>query len=207
MDAYAQFHKRCGFRNREELNSYFQLNHSSQVARDIYEELIDSEDDWDNFLKEIDSTYFKQTNLSVPSQIYVSDCSTGKESLKSICPGLSIHIISFGSQEGARKWKEETKTIFPVFCDEARAVYQYFKLERSLYKVWNHRSISYYGEKIAQDISLPLPFEEIPDDPLQMGGDFIVKNSQLIMDYKSKTPADRPSIDYLKKYLSQCIDH
>ncbi|XP_065563243.1 uncharacterized protein LOC136029104 [Artemia franciscana] len=78
MDAYAQFHKRCGFRNREELNSYFQLNHSSQVARDIYEELIDSEDDWDNFLKEIDSTYFKQTNLSVPSQIYVSDCSTGK---------------------------------------------------------------------------------------------------------------------------------
>lgn len=117
----------------------------------------------------------------------------------------SVVLISFGLEEGARKWLEDTKATFPMLLDIERNVYASFGLPRSVFKVWGVGSMIYYAEKLAQGVSLPKPYENIHDDANQMGGDFIVdKNGILRFTYCSAHSADRPDVQKVIDELRKC---
>ena len=130
-------------------------------------------------------------------------------------------IVSFGDSRGCKKWYLEnelnvsTTTTAAMISDVNRIWYSYFRLRRSFYKVWNTDTLDYYGEQVAAKRELPKAYKEVDDDPHQMGGDFIIKFNnnnnnenaiknqlcQVLLEYKSKTPVDRPTCDHLIKTL------
>ena len=63
--------------------------------------------------------------------------------------------------------------------------------------VYNKGTVAYYGGLKAEGKELHKPMEGIEDDPLQMGGDFTMdaKTKKMLYLNRSKTPADRPSIE------------
>ena len=119
----------------------------------------------------------------------------------------SVILVSFGVKEGAQKWLEETKSSFRMVIDIERHLYTAFGLQRSVFKVWGVGSMVYYAEKMSQGVPLPKPYENIHDDHIQMGGDFIVdKNGIVRLIYSSKTSSDRPEIQTLITGLRNCGD-
>lgn len=118
--------------------------------------------------------------------------------------GANVVVISFGCKEGAEKWLKETKCKYPMLLDAERKVYSFFGLKKSVYKVWSISGLMYYAEKMAQGIQLPKPYEDMHDDPHQMGGDFIIdKNGKIKFMHPSQTAKDRPSVDKLCKELKE----
>lgn len=112
--------------------------------------------------------------------------------------GCHVVVITFGDMSGAERWLDETKCPFPYYSEPSRSLYQLLGLKRSIKNVWNTVTIGYYGAQMAKGISLPKGYTNIKDDPHQMGGDFILdKHSQLKFVYRSKVPADRPSVDLI----------
>lgn len=77
-------------------------------------------------------------------------------------------VISFGPEEGASRWKSDTDTKFDIFCDRSRALYQYFSLDWSFYKVWSTEPLSYYGFQMAKGEQLIETYKNIEDDPHQV---------------------------------------
>ncbi|KAK6180779.1 hypothetical protein SNE40_008768 [Patella caerulea] len=115
-----------------------------------------------------------------------------------------VLLISFGVQEGAQKWLEEMNCSYDMLLDKDRKVYQAFGLKRSVFKVWSISSMTYYAQQMAEGRDLPKPYENIHDDPIQMGGDFVMdKEGKMKLIYCSATPRDRPSatmlLDIIKK--------
>lgn len=112
--------------------------------------------------------------------------------------GAKILIVSFGERSGALKWIEQTDCPFEMVLDSRRKIYHAFGLTRSVYKVWSIESLVYYAEQLVAGRDLPKPFENIHDDPNQMGGDFILTSQGVIkLSYCSKSSADRPSVNQL----------
>ncbi|XP_063713847.1 uncharacterized protein LOC134841739 [Symsagittifera roscoffensis] len=109
--------------------------------------------------------------------------------------GVQMVMVSFGSQKGAARWKRETGCTHTVVTDQSRKFYNYFGLRISFSKVWGSQTMHYYAGQIQQGKQFLKPFENEEDDPLQMGGDFLVdKCGKLLMCYPQKYAADRPSI-------------
>lgn len=118
--------------------------------------------------------------------------------------GATVVVISFGCKEGAEKWLEETKCKYSMLLDPERKVYSFFGLKKSVYKVWSVSSLLYYAEKIAQGIQLPKPYEDMHDDPHQMGGDFIIdKNGKIKFMHPSQAARDRPTVEKLCAELKE----
>lgn len=112
--------------------------------------------------------------------------------------GVKILIVSFGEQAGAIKWLEQTQCPFDMVLDGERKIYQAFGLSKSVYKVWCIESLVYYAEQLVAGRELPKPFENVHDDPHQMGGDFLLDSQGVIkMSYCGKSSTDRPSIDQI----------
>ncbi|KAK3094020.1 hypothetical protein FSP39_023027 [Pinctada imbricata] len=118
----------------------------------------------------------------------------------------SIMIVSFGVREGALRWLEDTKCQYPMLLDHKRQLYNLFGLKRSVYKTWSISCMIYYAEKMTQGVPLASPYENIHDDPQQMGGDFIMdKDGIMKYLYCSKLSSDRPAVADLIKQLEVCI--
>jgi len=112
--------------------------------------------------------------------------------------GGQVLIVSFGERAGALQWIEETHCPFDMVVDEKREIYQAFGLKKLFSKVWGTSCLVYYAEAMLSGRSLPKPYENIHDDPHQMGGDFIVDSSRkVIFSHPSQRPSDRPSVDKL----------
>jgi len=117
--------------------------------------------------------------------------------------GCRLVIVSFGSVQGAEKWKSETKTSLDLFLDPDRILYGMFGLGRSVSKVWGMNSIQYYGAQIAQGRQLPSALTGVEDDPLQMGGDFTMDSDlKLVFSHPSTESTDRPTVDQILQHLS-----
>lgn len=113
-------------------------------------------------------------------------------------------IISFGQKEGAALWLKDTEAPFPMLLDSARKVYHFFGLYRSVWKVWGVSSLVYYGEAMAAGIPIPKPYENIHDDTIQMGGDFILDSEGCVHYlYPSKTNQDRPDMGLILEQLQK----
>lgn len=93
-----------------------------------------------------------------------------------------------------------------MITDEERILFKIFDLKVSYYKVWNYEALVYYAEQKCLGRPLPRGYEDVEDDPHQMGGDFILEvdadyNFKIVFEYRSQKPPDRPSIKHLSNSL------
>ena len=118
-------------------------------------------------------------------------------------PSVAVVIVSFGVKKGAEQWVKETNCQFPVYLDPNRRLYRFFGLHRSLFKVFNHKTLQYYGEKKSAGVTLPSAIAGVEDDPLQMGGDFTINCAKKTMQflYPSKQSDDRPALSHIRTHL------
>uniref|UniRef100_H2YZ48 Uncharacterized protein n=1 Tax=Ciona savignyi TaxID=51511 RepID=H2YZ48_CIOSA len=103
-------------------------------------------------------------------------------------------------------WLEETNSTFPMLLDTPRQIYHTLGLPRSIAKVFNCNALSLYGEANARGEKIPQQFENIHDDPQQLGADFIASKSQtgevvFSLIHRSVDSADRPNVQDLLKFL------
>ena len=96
-----------------------------------------------------------------------------------------------------------------MITDEQRILYKMFNLKKSFKKVWNSDTLIYYAEQLCLKRDLPKSYQDIKDDPHQMGGDFMLQYSsifnrfKLIYLYRSQNPPDRPTANDLIKFLNE----
>lgn len=115
-----------------------------------------------------------------------------------------VMVITFGLREGALRWLDDMKCTFPFLIDQHRKLYHFFGLKRSTLKVWGVNSLVFYAEAMVAGRSLPKPYENIHDDPQQMGGNFILdKHGITRFLYPSKTSMDRPEVELLLQELQK----
>lgn len=128
-----------------------------------------------------------------------------------------VVVVSFGQAVGAVKWLNEMSLLDSVIMiiDETRSLYNRFGVTSSFYKVWSTESLIYYAEQKLAGRQLPQAYEDVEDDPHQMGGDFIVESTdggdgklfKLVFSHPSQSPPDRPSsksmISFLEKKHTQ----
>jgi alkyl hydroperoxide reductase subunit AhpC len=101
-----------------------------------------------------------------------------------------VVAISFGAEQWAHAWLQETQSPFPVLLDPTLAAYQAYGLERSAWRSWGVKTLWYYARALVRGEKLL----EKRGDTHQLGGDFIVDASGLIqLAYPSHDPTDRPS--------------
>lgn len=116
---------------------------------------------------------------------------------------FQIIIVSFGELNGACRWYNEQQiNDFDMVTDQERKIYQMFDLRKSYYKVWSVDTLIYYSEQLNFKRLLPKAYQDVEDDPHQMGGNLIFEvdhtskknsNFKCIYIYRSKNPPDRPS--------------
>lgn len=77
-------------------------------------------------------------------------------------------------------------------------MYQAYGLERSALRTWSPRTIWYYVRRLAAGARL----QRARGDPYQLGGDFVVDTNGIVrLAYRSRDPADRPSVERLLEVL------
>ncbi len=94
-----------------------------------------------------------------------------------------------------------------MITDEERVLYKFFELRVSYFKVWNSETLMYYAEQKLMGKKLPASYEDVDDDPHQMGGDFILKfdaeKFEVVFKYPSQIPPDRPKAQSLVEFLNR----
>ncbi|PKO04817.1 MAG: hypothetical protein CVU41_15130 [Chloroflexi bacterium HGW-Chloroflexi-3] len=111
-----------------------------------------------------------------------------------------VVIISFGTLPALQAWMKETCNAFDVLLDPDRAVYRAYQLEESRWRSWSPKTLWTYARLLLSGRKW-LPKE---GDTSQMGGDFIIDSKGMVrLAYRSKEPADRPSVNKLLEILKQ----
>lgn len=131
-----------------------------------------------------------------------------------------VVIICFGERKGALRWKEDTSCPFPIYLDPGRNMYRQLGMKRSLAKVsrqkinkrklfsdisfqcFNRQVSSFYVEALLSGRSFVTPYDDIEDDPIQMGGDLLLrKTGEIVSKYATQFPSDRPHIKEFIKLM------
>ncbi|CAL8274402.1 unnamed protein product [Merluccius merluccius] len=111
---------------------------------------------------------------------------------------LRVLVVSFGCQQGAHHWLQETSCPYDMLLDPQRQLYQAFGLRRSLKDVLNFSNMLRYAEYLLADMHFPKPLPSIQDDMFQLGGDFVVDQRGVVMfAHRCQSPIDRPSVSDL----------
>lgn len=121
-----------------------------------------------------------------------------------------VIVVTFGGEEGAKKWMSDTGCTYPLVIDSNRDIYKLLGLgNTSVEKSNNTSGYSFYGAALARGESPPHHFED--DDYRQMGGDFVVsrnsiggqqQQARLTYIHRSETATDRPTIPFLLRHVS-----
>ncbi|GFR76811.1 selenoprotein L [Elysia marginata] len=185
-------------------------------VREEFDEVLESEQVWDEFLLEVDSQLVVSNDRPLvkgdlfPSNLSLIDARTGQPTTvesfigprELFLAGCKVLLVSFGEEYGAKRWLEETGSSFDMVLDPQRKIYQAFGLNRSVSKVWSIECMCFYAEKLIQGRTFPTPLENVHDDPQQMGGDFILDAAgTVILTHCSKISSDRPSMETLLSVL------
>ena len=100
---------------------------------------------------------------------------------------------------GSQAWLEETCSPFELLLDPERKAYEAYRLERSVFRSWNLRTLWRYVKLLASGRR----WRGIQGDSTQLGADFIVDpNGVVRLAYYSHDPTDRPSVDHLLAALT-----
>ena len=120
-------------------------------------------------------------------------------------------LVSFGTPTGALRWFNENQIGLDMITDEKRVLYKLFDLKVSYSKVWRTDTLVYYAEQLSLQRQLPKAYQDVEDDPHQMGGNFVIEfnssnqtNSlKTVFSYRSANPSDRPRVNDLLHFLKK----
>uniref|UniRef100_A0A3Q4B675 Selenoprotein L n=1 Tax=Mola mola TaxID=94237 RepID=A0A3Q4B675_MOLML len=114
---------------------------------------------------------------------------------KSCLSSVEAVVVSFGCQEGASHWLQETGCQYDMLLDPDRKIYAAFGLGVSLRKVLNFGNMLLYAEYILKDMKFPRGLPSIQDDMFQLGGDFVLdEHGRVLFSHCCQSPIDRPSV-------------
>ena len=107
----------------------------------------------------------------------------------------AVVLITFTRQRNLRGYRARLRLPYPVVSDESRSTYRAYGLGRGRWwRVWGPETLRTYIRLVRHGSRVRRPTE----DTLQLGGDFVVgRDGRLLFVYRSKGPADRPSVDEL----------
>jgi hypothetical protein len=113
---------------------------------------------------------------------------------------VEVMIISFGTLPAVQSWLEETCSPFRVLLDPERSIYKAYKLERSLRRSWNLRTIWRYLRLLISGHR----WRGIQGDSAQLGADFVVSpDGGVRLAHYSHDPTDRPAAEDLLALLRE----
>ncbi|KAL2098850.1 hypothetical protein ACEWY4_005330 [Coilia grayii] len=109
---------------------------------------------------------------------------------------VRVVVVSFGCQEGAQHWLEETGCTYDMLLDPQRNVYAAFGFGVSLLQVLGFNNMLQYSEFIMDNFKFPNPLPTIQDDMFQLGGDVLLDDAgKVLFSHRCTSPLDRPKVD------------
>ena len=116
---------------------------------------------------------------------------------------LRVFAVTFEPAKTVRAYRTRESIAYPILRDPQRAAYRAFGIERRGFgSVWRPRTIWYYVKSILRG-RLP---SSSGADIYQLGGDVLLSpDGAVCWVYRSREPADRPSIDTILKELDDCL--
>ncbi|XP_059209191.1 prostamide/prostaglandin F synthase-like isoform X2 [Centropristis striata] len=109
---------------------------------------------------------------------------------------IKVVVVSFGCQEGASHWLQETGCQYDMLLDPERKVYAAFGLGAYLKKVLNFSNMLHYAEYVVDNMEFPRGLPLIQDDMFQLGGDFVLdEQGRVLFSHRCQSPIDRPSVE------------
>uniref|UniRef100_A0AAY4CDP3 Uncharacterized protein n=1 Tax=Denticeps clupeoides TaxID=299321 RepID=A0AAY4CDP3_9TELE len=117
---------------------------------------------------------------------------------------IRVLVVSFGCQEGAQFWLQQTGCKFEMLLDPLREIYKAFGLGCSYAKVLKFGCMLQYSEYLVLKRELPQVPPQFIDDVYQLGGDFLLnEDGKVIFSHCSKSPIDRPKMTDLLAAISE----
>ncbi|XP_063040283.1 uncharacterized protein LOC134435322 [Engraulis encrasicolus] len=111
---------------------------------------------------------------------------------------VRVVVVSFGCQEGAHHWLEETGCSYDMLLDPQRKVYAAFGFGVSLFKVLGFNNILRYSEFILDNYEFPRPLPAIQEDMFQLGGDVLLDDAgKVLYSHSCTSPLDRPGVEHI----------
>ncbi|XP_005736844.1 prostamide/prostaglandin F synthase-like [Pundamilia nyererei] len=127
-------------------------------------------------------------------RLHVQDLQKNQSSLDA--HSVQVVVISFGCQEGASYWVDQTGCQYDMLLDPSRKMYSAFGLGASLQKVLNFGNMLIYSEYVANDMEFPRELPWIQDDMFQLGGNFVLdEHGRVLFSHRCQSPIDRPSVE------------
>lgn len=109
-----------------------------------------------------------------------------------------VLVVSFGAQNEAKAWSEETCPSFRLLLDPGRAVYHAYEVGHSWSRSWNLKTLSYYARALLSGRG----WRGIKGDSAQLGGDFIINPDRTLeLAHPSKEATDRPDVSEMLNIL------
>ncbi|KAL3968576.1 C-type lectin domain family 4 member E [Sarotherodon galilaeus] len=127
-------------------------------------------------------------------RLHIQDLQKNQSSLDA--DSVQVVVISFGCQEGASHWVQQTGCQYDMLLDPSRKIYSAFGLGASLKKVLNFGNMLIYSEYVANDMEFPRELPWIQDDMFQLGGNFVLdEHGRVLFSHRCQSPIDRPSVE------------
>jgi len=118
--------------------------------------------------------------------------------------GVRVFAVTFEPAERVREYRERELVPYPILRDPGRAGYRLFGIERrGIGSVWRPRTIWYYVKSALHGQLRGSGGADI----YQLGGDVLLSASGAVCwVYRSREPADRPSVETILREVDGCRD-
>ncbi|XP_054470258.1 uncharacterized protein LOC129103698 [Anoplopoma fimbria] len=127
-------------------------------------------------------------------RLHLEDLKKNQSSLDA--HSIEVVVVSFGCNEGASHWLQETSCQYDMLLDPERKMYAAFGLGASVKKVLNFRNMLLYAEYVVDNMEFPRGLPSIQDDMFQLGGDFVLdEHGRVLLAHCCQSPVDRPSVE------------
>ncbi|NBR05385.1 MAG: hypothetical protein EBT92_06405 [Planctomycetes bacterium] len=113
----------------------------------------------------------------------------------------TVVAVTFSTPSEALKLSQELKLPFPLVSDPQKEVYKVFELGSA--KLKDFLSLNVLWKFLGRIFTGWFPsLGYSKDDLFQLGGDFVVNaKGEVVYEFKSSSPADRPGIPFLLEQL------
>jgi peroxiredoxin len=108
-----------------------------------------------------------------------------------------VIIVAPGERKGSELFNADVPTPFEIYLDtsESKKVYQNYGLKRSVKKMFGSHAWPLVAEFLLNGGITGKAYEGIKDEPLQMGGDYVLDSSgEILYSNVSRNVFDRPKV-------------